>query len=84
MVAEVEVVRERDGSCRGFAFVTFQDKKHADMLKRQHHTNIGNVRMEGPCVPPRFAVPSHIRFFSSCLARSLCSRNLFQDRSLFA
>ena len=63
-VAEVEVVRERDGSYRGFAFVTFQDKKHADMLKRQHHTNIGNVRMEAkPCVPPRFAVPSHIRYF---------------------
>ena len=33
-----------------------QDKKHADMLKKQHHTNIGNVRMEAkPCVPPRCA-----------------------------
>ena len=31
-----------------------QDKKHADMLKKQHHTNIGSVRMEAkPCVPPR-------------------------------
>jgi hypothetical protein len=106
-VADVEVVRERDGAHRGFAFVTFQvcvflgvrvyrcrcmriyiqdnkhvdmlclctcllvqtcryvsyiciyiqDKKHADMLKKQHHTNIGNVRMEAkPCVPPRCAV----------------------------
>ena len=53
-VSDVEVVRERDGSHRGFAFVTFLDKKHADLLKKQHHTNIGNVRMEAkPCVPPR-------------------------------
>jgi len=57
-VADVEVVRERDGSHRGFAFVTFKDKKHADMLKSQHHTNIGNVRMEArPCVPPRSVIP---------------------------
>ena len=37
--------------------IYIQDKKHADMLKKQHHTMIGNVRMEAkPCVPPRCAV----------------------------
>ena len=65
-VSDVEVVRERDGSHRGFAFVTFHDKKHADMLKKQHHTNIGNVRMEAkPCVPPRNELDSDKRIAST-------------------
>eukprot|EP00960_Hanusia_phi_P074189 768177-Hanusia_phi.AAC.9 len=53
-VADVEVLKERDGSYRGFAFVTFHEKKAADSLLSQHHTYIGNVRMEAkPCMQPR-------------------------------
>ncbi len=53
-VASVEVLKERDGSYRGFAFVTFFELSSANRLLAAHHTYLDGIRMEAkPCVQPR-------------------------------
>lgn len=53
-VQHVDVLRERDGSFRGFAFITFFEAGAAARLLAQHHTMLDGTRMEAkPCVQSR-------------------------------